>query len=617
MRYLFTLSLAVTSFLFANAENNGGCGTVTPANMHYNTSDAERSMVFNSSTRAGFRNVAVVYHVVQKTNGTNGITLKNLFDTHCELNKGFEESEMYFWIAAIDTIKDDALWAMNDGQGGTNYNLGYGAFGTYNEPDVVNVYITGELPGLCGFATFPGSAPNGGGLFLNKDCCGIGGTTIPHEMGHYFNLPHTFQQTNPVEYVDGSNCATKGDRFCDTPADPSEERAACPYTGIQTDPHGDLYNPDETLFMSYFSDHCVSRFSQQQRNEMNATLSSDRPSLMNHSPNVTPLDAVVWIQPLTGDTTAIGSSVVFKWHSVPRAKYYFLRVQLATSNLILIDTLVADTTFSTGGLQANKSYKYYVRAMCYENVCEGNAPYQYISTSLIKATFNVASPSCPGETDASIAVTPSNGFPPYTVAWSNSQSGTSISNLSPGIYTVTITDANGKVATATVNVTDPAPVDVAINRVGNNLNAYGTGGTPPYDYSWSDGFHGQFNNNVPAGDYTVTVTDAKGCTTTESFTVSPNTGIGVDLATKVSMKVFPNPASKVASINLQVELNERTEATIAITNVNGEVLMLVKREFANGVNNIPVAIDHLSSGIYFIQFRSSEITKTQRVSVIR
>ncbi len=618
MRYLFTLSISVFSFLLTSATNNtGGCGAVAPANHQLNTSDAERSSNAVSAARGSVRYVPVVYHVVAKTNGTNVASIKTVFETHCELNIDFGPSQIFFYIHSIDTIKDDALWAMNDGQGGTNYNLGYAAFSSHNIDDVVNVYITGALPGLCGFATFPGSAPNGGGMFLNVECCGTGGRTIGHEMGHFFNLDHTFRQTNPVEYVDGSNCNTKGDKFCDTPADFLDERTACPYNGVQTDPHGDLYATviDETLIMSYFSDNCVYRFSNQQQNEMNATLTSDRPGLLNHStPDATPLDSAVFITPVAGDSTSIGSSISFKWHSIPGATHYLFHLQPASSSIVLVDTIITDTTFSTGGLQANKNYKYYVRGIKYENVCEGASPNQYVQTSLLKAVFTVNTPSCQGQSDASIGVTPSNGFPPYTVTWSNSQTGNTITNLSPGTYTVTITDNNGKVATASVVVNDPTPVDVSISQVGSNLNAYGAGGTAPYTYSWSNGVNGQFNNNVPFGNYTVTVTDSKGCTTTETFVITPT---GINLFTKVSMKVFPNPASKVSALTLQIDLNERTEATITLMNVNGETIQQLKREFVSGTNNVPLNIEQLSSGIYFLQFRSNEALKTERISVIK
>jgi hypothetical protein len=118
MRYLFTFSLIVFSFLFSIAEGNGGCGTTKPANYEHYTTEAERSLGYVPASRAGWRSVPVFYHLVAKTNGTGAITLREVFETHCELNKGYVLSQMYFYIAGIDTIEDDALWGMSDGQGG-------------------------------------------------------------------------------------------------------------------------------------------------------------------------------------------------------------------------------------------------------------------------------------------------------------------------------------------------------------------------------------------------------------------------------------------------------------------------------------------------------------------
>ena len=617
MRYLFTLSVIISSILFVHASGNGGCGTTLPVNYQLRTSAAERSGEVAVAQRSGFRYAGAFYHIVAKTNGSEGISIKKVFETHCELNIGYEQAQIYFYIAGIDTIKDDALWSISNGSGGSNTWLSDAAFSAYNVTNAMNVYIIGEMPGLCGFATYPNGASNGGGVFLNTACCGIGAKTYPHESGHFFNLAHTFD--NPVENVTRTaswkNCTSKGDGFCDTPADPSTSRAACPYNGTSTDSHGEVFVPDPSIYMSYFNDNCVNRYTPQEINEINSVLSTDRSYLLNQTmPDITPLDSVAFVQPINGDTTAIGSLVNFKWHSVPRAQYYLFHLQSASSSIIFADTLTLDTTFSYGGLAANKNYKYRVRPISFGNVCETNAPYSYLQTSIIKATINVVSPNCPGETSGTIGVTPSNGVPPYTIVWSNTQTGNTASNLAPGSYTVTITDNNGKVGTAVIVVTDPAPVTVTITKVGNNLNAYGSGGTPPYTYAWSNGPTGQFNNNVPFGNYTVTITDSKSCETNETFVISST---GINLATKVSMKIFPNPASKVAAVNLQIVLNERTEATVSVINVNGEIVQQLKKEFVTGTNNVPLNIEQLSAGIYFVRFCSNQVIQTERISVIK
>ena len=617
MQYLILFLASILSILFSSAAPNGGCGTVMPANYQHATSEAERLSGVFAGSRAGIKYVPIVYHIVQKSDGSGGVSLQTVFETNCELNKGFQHAQIYFFIRDIDTIKNNTLWAMDDGSGGTNYQAGYSAFSNYNLNNTCNVYITGQLPGLCGFATYPGSGVNGGGLFLNKDCCGTDGKTIPHEMGHYLNLPHTFENSSGTEYVDGSNCAWAGDGFCGTPADFLDYRVACPYNGPQTDGHGDLYNTviDETLFMSYFSDNCISRFSNDEEAEMNAVLTSSRSYLMNQSmPSVTPLDSVPIVYPQGGNLTVNATPVEFRWNKIPNILYYNLFIQSGTSSIVIVDTLTTDTTFTVANLVANKSYKYKVRPISYGSTCAENSAYQLIKISTVKVTLVANNPTCAGINDGSVSVTPTVGTAPYSYLWSTGANTQVVTNLAPGFYTVTITDGAGKIDVAGVQLNGNSSILVNIIKSGSNLIASGNGGNAPYSYNWSNGASGSTNNNVGFGNYTVTITDQNGCSAAQTFVYS---ALGIELETKVSMKVFPNPANNVASLNLRIELNERTDATVTLLNVNGEVLEQLKKEFSSGVNITTMNISNLPSGVYFVQFKSNGAMKTEKISVIR
>ncbi len=612
MRYLFTLCLFVSSSFFLSAQSIGGCGTDFPADYNHTSSYAERmNYISQSSSRAAIRWVGVIYHMIAKDDGTGSGSLKDVFDNHCELNAEYTDFNIGFYIVKIDTIKNTTLW---------NYqtSLGYVTFRDYNIANVCNIYVNGNLPGLCGFATFPsGTSPRQGGIFLNKSCVGAGDQTLAHEMGHYLNLPHTFEDGAGVEFVNGSNCSTAGDGFCDTPADFLDARTSCPYTGNQTDPNGDLYKTviDETLIMSYFSDNCVNRFSDEEEAEMNSALTNRRSYLLNQpTPDTSPLDSAILINPFNGDTTVNSSVANFVWHAVPLAKWYSFRLQSSTSSVVIVDTLITDTAYTVRNLTPNKGYKFRIKAISYGNTCGDNAFYQFIQTASIKTTLNVTSPSCPGEDDAAVSAIATNGSSPYSFIWSNGATGAVLSNVPSGVYVVTITDNNGEVAVANVQVGEPSPLTVNINKVGNNLNAEGNGGTAPYTYEWSNGEIGSGNNNINFGNYTVTITDARGCTSTQSFIFS---ALGVDIETKVSMKIFPNPAAQVTSLNLQIVLNERTDAVISLLNVNGQVVQLLKKEFVSGANTVTVNIEQLPSGVYFVQFKSNDVTRTERVSVLQ
>lgn len=120
-------------------------------------------------------------------------------------------------------------------------------------------------------------------------------------------------------------------------------------------------------------------------------------------------------------------------------------------------------------------------------------------------------------------VTPVGGSSPYTVLWSNGGTTLTISGLAPGAYTVTVTDSKGctQVNSATVNtVLCALSGDVAATAVNcfgatnGSATANISGGVGTVIYQWSNGASTQTATDLAAGDYTVTASDANGCSIT-------------------------------------------------------------------------------------------------------
>ncbi|MBK9449663.1 MAG: choice-of-anchor D domain-containing protein [Bacteroidetes bacterium] len=147
----------------------------------------------------------------------------------------------------------------------------------------------------------------------------------------------------------------------------------------------------------------------------------------------------------------------------------------------------------------------------------------------LAATETHTNVGCFGASTGAIDLTVTGGTSAYTYLWSNGATTEDLSGLAAGTYTVTITDANGCSTTASATVGEPASaLAVAPSNSGNvcqagsnsNLLSNATGGTPGYTYLWTPGNVTTQNvNNVGAGTYNVTVTDANGCTATGSTTV--------------------------------------------------------------------------------------------------
>ncbi|MFK7775977.1 MAG: gliding motility-associated C-terminal domain-containing protein [Saprospiraceae bacterium] len=148
----------------------------------------------------------------------------------------------------------------------------------------------------------------------------------------------------------------------------------------------------------------------------------------------------------------------------------------------------------------------------------------------ITISETVTNPTCVGDTDGAIDITVSGGVEEYTYAWSTgAATSQDISNLAAGSYTVTVTDCKGVTAEQTIMVTDPAPVTgtaniTQVSGAGNSdgeIDLTPSGGTPNYTYLWSNGSTNEDLSGLPIGTYTVTITDAIGCTGIVSFDV-PN-----------------------------------------------------------------------------------------------
>ena len=170
-------------------------------------------------------------------------------------------------------------------------------------------------------------------------------------------------------------------------------------------------------------------------------------------------------------------------------------------------------------------------------------------TSIDTATGSQTNVSCNGGTNGSASVSPSGGNPGYTYSWSPSGgTAASATGLAAGSYTVTVTDANGCTATRNYTITQPTAIDTATGSqtdvscnggTNGSASVSPSGGTPGYTYSWSpSGGTAASATGLAAGSYTVTVTDANGCTATRNFTITEPTAI--DTATGSQTNVSCN-----------------------------------------------------------------------------
>ncbi len=158
----------------------------------------------------------------------------------------------------------------------------------------------------------------------------------------------------------------------------------------------------------------------------------------------------------------------------------------------------------------------------------------FVPGPVLTATSTSTSASCFNNNNGSATVTPSNGTAPYTYMWSNGGNTATITNLAPGNYSVTVTDAAGCTTTSSVVVTSPSAITAT--AVAQPASCFGgcngsatvspSGGTPGYTYSWApSGGTGSTATGLCAGTYVCTIIDAAGCMFTTSVTVTEPSAI--------------------------------------------------------------------------------------------
>ncbi|WP_345374015.1 SprB repeat-containing protein, partial [Algivirga pacifica] len=154
------------------------------------------------------------------------------------------------------------------------------------------------------------------------------------------------------------------------------------------------------------------------------------------------------------------------------------------------------------------------------------------------ASGTVTNVDCNGDSTGSIDVSVSGGTPSYTYLWTpNGETTQDLTNLAEGMYSVKITDADGCDTTLNFTITEPDAIllesmatDALCNGDSGAISGMLSGGTPPYSIEVTDGNITKNFTDVdpgaigpillPAGTYTVTVTDSLGCTAMKSETIN-------------------------------------------------------------------------------------------------
>ena len=226
--------------------------------------------------------------------------------------------------------------------------------------------------------------------------------------------------------------------------------------------------------------------------------------------------------------------------------------------------------------------------------------------ALIQATFTNVNATC-GLANGSSRVNPTGGIPGYSYFWSNGITTKTISSIAAGTYTVIVTDFNfctRSFSTVIAGTSAPVIDSTQVTNVlcngdsSGSITVFASGGTPTLTYLWSNGGTTSSINNLKNGNFTVTVTDAAGCTVSQSYTITHPTFLAAPVTTQPS---FCGQANGQATVNPSGGVSPYTflwsngQTTQTIINLTAGTYTITVTDF-NGCTRRRNAVVTLSNG---------------------
>ena len=251
-----------------------------------------------------------------------------------------------------------------------------------------------------------------------------------------------------------------------------------------------------------------------------------------------------------------------------------------------------------------------------ENKCSCIKSVELLEPEALSTSIEATPIRCHGESNGSLTVIPLGGTPPYQYKWNHQNAkGTSIENLGPATYTVTVTDENFCEGVANIVMDEPPVLEVTTvtekatgpNFQDGKATALVEGGIPPYLYSWSSGHVSPIADNLVPGTYEVIITDSLGCQKIASVTIEADNTSAQSASHHTSeIRIYPNPVDDFIKIDWPEYLSPYL--SIHLWNSSGKLIQEIP---ASSNNNI--SLKHLSPGLYWIQLNGKSGTYQTKI----
>ncbi|MFL2570290.1 MAG: T9SS type A sorting domain-containing protein [Parvicellaceae bacterium] len=236
----------------------------------------------------------------------------------------------------------------------------------------------------------------------------------------------------------------------------------------------------------------------------------------------------------------------------------------------------------------------------------------------VAATATISDISCNGLTDGAIVINPSGGVAPYSYNFgSGFVASGDVSGLGAGSITVSVQDANGCTGSVLCTVNEPAVLSatssVTDETVGLDgaINVSASGGTPPFSYSWIGpaGFNSTNEDvsGLASGLYTVTITDANGCTT-QLTDILVSSFVGISAYGAIDLSLYPNPSNGIFNVKLNALPSDKV--SLSVVDIAGKLVVL--KEYEN-TQLFSLDISDKANGTYLLKITIGDKSSQLRI----
>ena len=377
--------------------------------------------------------VPLTIHILGNDAGEGYFSTNKLLDALCKLNADYEQANIVFYVEGDVHYINNSAWYNHE-----TVVEGAEMMFANNVENTINTYFVSDPAGNCGY-----NLPYAG-IAIKKSCSDANEDTWAHEIGHNLSLPHPFLgweggvsydnsipydyndpappyvtydytffkdtlildtliiDTAWVELVDGSNCQSAADGFCDTEPDYLAFRWLCNGNAQsqqeQTDPTGAKFRSDGTLIMGYAEDDCQARFTSEQIAAMRANLYEEKADYLS---NQTPVPAVSDTPPTltfpSNDELVQYDDVYLEWEPVENASHYVVQVSLLPnfSSSLAKEYLSTEPILLLNDLSSNRTYYWRVRAYNSHSFCTTPSESRQFKTAQLTSANAIEGVSAP------------------------------------------------------------------------------------------------------------------------------------------------------------------------------------------------------------------------------